>query len=371
MRIAINCRSFLQRQYAGIGRYAYNLVQSLGRIDTKNEYALYVRRKPFEFKRRVPHPPAKNFSVKVDWRNAGLFKTFGPVEIYHSPSPDSLEIDNTKIIVTVHDLIYKTYPQGHTPETIAQTERQLNEAVAKASKIICTSQSTLNDLHKYFSVEKSRTCTAYQGVDKDVFYPLKSEEKDAALRILKKKGITQPFILFVGTIEPRKNIANLLEAFHHLRSRAKFSGQLVCVGMKGWMSDGLSALIERLELQQHVIFPGYLTDQELRCFYGLTQVFVFPSFYEGFGFPIVEAFSCGAAVVASSTSSCGEIAGDAALLINPKRSDEIASAIERILQDENLKGQLQAKALRRAEDFSFQKTAQETLKVYKEVAGVA
>src|SRR3989338_3798947 len=142
MRIAINCRSFLLRRYAGIGRYAHNLVQTLSEIDKENEYYLYLKKGLFDAKRRIPKIPSKNIFVKRDMFNRGLTKTLGAVDIYHSPSPDFLDIDNAKIVVTVHDLIYKTYAQGHTPETVETTERQMQEIIRKASKIICCSKST-------------------------------------------------------------------------------------------------------------------------------------------------------------------------------------------------------------------------------------
>ena len=139
------------------------------------------------------------------------------------------------------------------------------------------------------------------------------------------------------------------------------------VGMKGWMGKDIGVLINKLGLTRSVTVLGFVTDQQLRHFYNKTEVFVFPSLYEGFGFPIVEAFSCGAAVVTSNVSSCPEIAGDAALTVNPKDPGEIADAIHSVISDSQLKEQLKRRGLKRAEDFDFKKTAEETLKVYNEV----
>ncbi|MCR4337814.1 MAG: glycosyltransferase family 4 protein [Candidatus Omnitrophica bacterium] len=366
MRIAINCRSFLKHNYAGIGRYAYNLVQSLSEIDEKHEYWLYAQKKYFDFKRQVPRIAAKNFHVKVDWLGRGIAQTLQSVDVYHSPSPDFINIEHAKIVVTVHDLVYKMYPQGHTQQTCEITEKQLQEITKKAHKIICCSQNTMKDLRQYFTVENERLSMVYQGVDKNVFYPLEEDARQQAKEFLKKKGIGDPFILFVGTIEPRKNLQNLLLAFSELKRKNQFKGKLVIVGMKGWMLEGFNQAIETLKLKDEIVFPGYVSDELLRYLYNLTEAFVFPSFYEGFGFPIIEAFSCGAPVVTSNVSSCPEIAADAASIVNPYDPEAMRNAMAQILDDQNFRLKLKARGLKRAQDFSFRKTAEQTLKVYQE-----
>ncbi len=355
------------KNYTGIGRYAYNLVKSLSEIDQDNDYILYAQKKYFDFKRNIPRILAKNFSVKVDWLGQGIDRTLKDIDIYHSPSPDFINIRHAKIVVTIHDLVYKTYPEGHTAQTIETTEKQLKVIVEKADKIICVSQSTINDLLQYFPVDSKRISLVYQGVDKNIFYPLGETERQLAKRRFAKKGIREPFILFVGTIEPRKNLQNLILAFSDLKRKRNFTGKLVVVGMKGWMVEWLQQTIEKFHLQDDIIFPGYIKDDDLRALYNLCDVFVFPSFYEGFGFPILEAFSCGAAVVTSNVSSCPEIAKDAAFRVNPYNPDEIGKAIMKVIEDKRLQENLKEKGLRRAQDFSFQKTAQQTLEVYKKV----
>jgi glycosyltransferase involved in cell wall biosynthesis len=158
-----------------------------------------------------------------------------------------------------------------------------------------------------------------------------------------------------------------LEAFKLLKERGRFSGQLVVVGMKGWMMDNLGEKIKSLDLENDCVFPGYVGDKELASFYNCAQVFVFPSFYEGFGFPIIEALSCGTATVVSNATSCGEVAADASLLIDPSDSQAIASAIARIINDKELNDRLKRKAVERAKVFSFQNTAEQTLEVYQQI----
>ncbi len=370
MRIAINCRSILTRKPTGIGRYTFELIQYLKRIDQTNQYSLYARLRFIDFKRRFPRIGNKNFSPKLDHFNAGPQKILGKIDVYHAPSPELLSVQNCKVVVTVHDLIYRAFPQGHTPETIAMTDRQFKDIVARADKIICTSEHTQKDLHHFFSLPPERSCVVYQGVDQDVFYRIEQKELLAAEHFFKKNGIVLPYLLFVGTIEPRKNLVHLLKAFALLLEQKKFSGQLVVVGMKGWMTEGLKQMIEDLKLGSKVVFMGFVSDDELRVLYNKAEVFVFPSFYEGFGFPIVEAMSCGAPVVTSKTSSCAEVAGDAALTVDPHSPEGIARAVGRILQDGLVRNALIEKGLKRSQEFSFLETAKKTLKVYQEVCGM-
>lgn len=369
MRIAINCRSFLLKGYTGIGRYAHNLVKSLAEIDHENEYLLYAPKKLLDLKRRLPKINAKNFYSKYDCFNQGATKILKNIDIYHSPSPDFLPNVNARIIVTVHDLIYKVYPQGHTDETIEKTEEHFQQLITKADKIICCSQNTMNDLKRFFPVQENKACVIYQGVDKHVFRVLNKDEQEAADKILVERGIQFPFILFIGTIEPRKNLSNLIKAFYILKKEEAFDGKLVIAGMQGWMQENIAKVVDDYDLKKDVLFLGYLSDFELCVLYNKAQVFAFPSFYEGFGFPILEAFCCGAAVVTSKTSSCGEVAQDAALQVDPHNAMDIADHMRKIIQDKKFADELKKKALTRAQDFSFEKTAQETLEIYKEVAG--
>lgn len=267
----------------------------------------------------------------------------------------------------MHDLIFKTFPQGHTQKTIESTEKQFCNIVKQASKIICVSQNTIDDLHRHFNLDQNQTSLVYQGVDKGIFYPMEQEENCLAQKIIRAKGIDGKYILSVGTVEPRKNLENLIYSFNLLKNKKKFTGKLAIIGMQGWMSEGVMTLVQKLDLKNDIVFLGYLTDAELRYFYNNAEVFVFPSFYEGFGFPIVEAFCCGAPVVTSNVSSCPEIAQEAALKIDPYKPSDISEAIEKVLEDSKFRRSLREKGFVRSADFSFRKMAKETLDVYKDV----
>ncbi len=362
MRVAINGRSILSNQRTGIGRYAYHLVDSLGQIDLDNEYILHAPQGLFSFKKCLPYfLNFKNLKRYPDYFNSGV----GKCDIYHYPCPDLIGKYSGKLVVTIHDLIYKTYPQAHNPQTIDLTEKYMQDIVAKADEIICVSENTRRDLHSFFDIPMEKSCVVHNGVDHALFYPLSSQERLNAVNQLKELGIDKPYVLYVGTIEPRKNLIGLLESFAQLKSKNIFRGQLVVVGMKGWMLDTIGDLIKKLAIDQDVIFTGFVNDVQLRQLYNMAEVFVFPSFYEGFGFPILEAFCCGAAVIASQTSSCIEIASSAALTIDPKDTKAMAQAMEQVLTDKTLKESLRQAGLKRAQDFSFLATAEYTLDVYK------
>ncbi len=362
MRIAINCRSILLSQRTGIGRYTYHLLDNLGKIDPANAYVLHAPKRLFDFKRRLPDfSDHKNLKRYTDFFQRGV----GKCDVYHLPCPDVIGTYSGKLVVTIHDLIYKTFPQSHMPQTIELTEKYMQGIAARADKIICISENTRRDLHAFLDIPVEKSCVVYNGVDHSMFYPLSPEERINAAGQLKEMGIGRPYILYVGTIEPRKNLTGLLESFALLKSRRMFDGQLVVAGMKGWMVDNVGGLIKELGIQADVIFTGFVRDDQLCQLYNMAEVFVFPSFYEGFGFPILEAFCCGAAVITAQTSSCGEIAGEAAISVDPGDCKEMANAMEQVLTDKTFKESLRKAGLKRARDFSFEKMAQGTLEVYR------
>ena len=368
MKIGINCLSILNKQYTGIGRYTYNLLKGLSQVDGSNKYFLYARKGLFKFNKRIPNFETKNFYNRVDYFKRGVARVLKDVDVYHSPSFDYFHAELPfPLIVTVHDLIFRTYPKGHPERTIDQLQEQCEMAVRYAQKIICCSQNTIDDLKKYFSVDESKLALVYQGVDQKAFYPIDITEAAHARETLQAKGIHQPYLLSVGTIEPRKNLEGILRAFALLKERKKFNRQLVVAGMKGWLTDHLDHVLEELPIKDDVVFVGYLKNEELRQLYNFAEVFVFPSFYEGFGFPIIESFCCGTPVVTSNVSSCPEIAQDGALIVDPHDPEAIARAIAQIIEDQHLQERLVARGLEIGASFDERRTAQATHDIYIEV----
>lgn len=369
MRISVNCRCILKPHSTGIGRYTRHLLDWLGRCDTQNQYLLYCPKKLFDIKRRrrLPHFDYANFTVKWDWFARGPWHTVGGYDVYHLPSPDAIPRQSTPVVVTVHDLIYKTWPQSQTEEMIEMTHKHMEAAASHAAKIICVSESTRRDLHRFFTLPMERSCVVYNGVDHDIFFPMTAGQKAQAARELVNHGIDGEFILFVGTLEPRKNLGGVFEAMAILKQKKQFSGKLVVSGHKGWLMGSLEAHLAKLGIKDDVIFLGHVDDGQLRSLYNLARAFVYPSFYEGFGLPIVEAMSCGAVVVTSTVSACPEIAGDGAMTTDPVDGRVLASTLASLLEDTQGTKALQARALARSKEFSFLKTARDTMKVYEKV----
>jgi glycosyltransferase involved in cell wall biosynthesis len=367
MKIAIDIRSTLKKTRTGVGQYTYNLIKNLAAIDEGNQYSLYARKRLFSADKKLPGIKAANFQFKIDRLNSGLDKTLGKVDIFHTPSQDLLDIRNAKIVVTVHDLIFRTYPGGHSQDALENAEKQILKVISRADKIICYSQNTISDLKKFYDVGEDKIKLIYPGIDKEIFRPMQKPEIEKAKYRLKRFRIDEKFILFVGTIELRKNIINLILAFDKLKKQNKIIHKLVIVGMKGWSHEKIFQTYNQSAFKDDIMFLDYQPNDSLRDFYNLCDVFVYPSFYEGFGFPILEAFSCGCPVVTSNISSCKEIGEGAALLIDPDKVDDLAEAILKILTDSQLKNDLKNKSLEKSKMFSWQTAARKTLEAYREV----
>lgn len=365
MRIGINGRSIAKRQLTGIGRYTAALIRGVSLYGPAHQYVLYLKKRSWNHHLSALPVRTRNVSVKYDWFKRGVARMLGAVDLYHAPSFEDLPDVTCPIVVTIQDLVYKAFPDSHTPETLRTTERQMAAILRRASTIICPSQHTAGDLQRFLSVTRERVCCVYPAVDAQRFYRIPGPECGRAISWLRRRGIRRPFVLFVGTIEPRKNLANILRAFAHLRAARRFPGPLVVAGMEGWQTEGVRELVASLHLREQVAFLGYVSDDELRWLYNLTEVLAFPSLYEGFGFPLIEGFSCGAAVVTSNLSSCPEVAQEAAVVVDPRSPEAIGQGIGAIIEDNALRAALQAKALARAAEFTLERMAEQTLAVYE------
>lgn len=355
MNIGIDIRSTLKKQ-TGIGKYTFNLINALGQIDKANDYYLYSRKKILDFKRRLPKLPAGNFKHRVDYFKKGIDKVLPELDAFHTSSYDLVKPKKAKkFIVTVHDVIIKAYPYGHDEKTIKEVDEQLKRVLNEADLLIADSYNTKSDLMKFYKVSDSKIHVIYPGVSVSF-----SERDDVPFGERKKVK----YVLFVGTVEPRKNIQGLIKAFNLLKKEHGIAHKLIIAGMKGWMYEDIFKEYENSEFKSDIIFKGYVGDKELGDLYKNASVFVYPSFYEGFGFPILEAFGYGVPVVTSRTSSCGEIAGDGALLINPDSYKEIGEGMLKVINNESLRQELIAKGLSRAKEFTWEKTAVEMVKLF-------
>ncbi|KKR29870.1 MAG: Glycosyltransferase, partial [Candidatus Gottesmanbacteria bacterium GW2011_GWC2_39_8] len=339
---------------------------SLAKIDSKNEYFLYSRKKLLDFKKRLPRLPAGNFRHCVDYFKKGPDRVLPELDIFHTSSYDLERPKKAeRFIVTIHDVIIKAYPYGHSEKTIKEVDGELKRVLGEADLLIADSNNTKADMGKFYQVSESKIKVIYPGVNisDSSRLGLRPRSKNIAniVRASSEAASREQYILFVGTIEPRKNIQGLIKAFNLLKKEHGIAHKLIIAGMKGWMYEDIFKEYENSAFKNDIIFKGYISDQELARLYKNASVFVYPSFYEGFGFPILEAFGYGVPVVTSKTSSCGEIAGDSALLVNPERYQEIVEAILKIISDSSLRQGLIIKGFERAELFTWQNTSIEFL----------
>ncbi len=376
MRIAIDYTAAI-RQGAGIGNYVRNLVDALLAQDSKNQYTLLTSGRPT---RERPFPKAENVRARsiinpdrylnilwYRWR-LPLHATFftGQVDIYHGPD-FVLPPINGKVckIVTVHDLAFIEHPEYALPQMVAFLNKVVPEAVGAADVVAAVSQATRQTLIEHLKTPPEKITIIPNGV-RPHFRRITDPILLAATR--HKFGLKHPLVLGVGTLEPRKNHSGLIKAFHKAQSAAgkqQRPAMLALAGGPGWLYEETQQLIAKLKLEKKVRFLGRVNELELITLYSMADVFAFPSFFEGFGVPPLEAMACGAPVITSNTSSLPEVVGDAALLIDPHNTSELAQAMIRLLEDETLREEIRQKGYTRAQLFTWPKSASKMLSVYQ------
>jgi glycosyltransferase involved in cell wall biosynthesis len=289
----------------------------------------------------------------------------GRVDLFHEPDfvlPPTLP--GTPTVLTVHDLSFIRDPESAFPKLRRYLNRVVPRSVARAAHILADSLATKNDLVGLFGTPPEKITVMYGGVDPR-FAPAREPERLAALRAKYSLG-PEPFILGLGTVQPRKNYRRLIQAFSNIKSQIS-NVRLVIAGGKGWLYDDIFAEVKRLGLEGSVLFPGFVDDDDLPTLYSAAELLAYPSIYEGFGFPVLEAMACGSPVVTSNTSSLPEVGGEAALLVEPTDVEAIAGAILCLLQDADLRRNLIARGFEQAHKFTWEKAAAQLLDLYASV----
>jgi glycosyltransferase involved in cell wall biosynthesis len=374
MNIALDARLVYYRRYSGIGQYIVHLAEQLPGLDPHHRYTLLHSRKD-----RTPlhHPAARLQAVSTPSHHRLEQLTF-PLELarlrldlLHSPDFIPPFAGNFRRVITVHDLNFLYYPQFLTTESRRYYNDQIERAVCVADHILADSHATRLDLIKLLNVPDEKITVVWLAPNSEVFRVLEPGEIAAAR---KRLNVPKCFILFAGTLEPRKNVAGLLHAYRLLLDREganETSPHLLLAGSRGWLFAETRALIDELRLADRVRWIDSPPDADLVALYNLADVFVLPSHYEGFGLTVLEAMACGAPAIISDRGSLPEIAGGAALEIDPDDPSELANAIERVLNDSELQHALRHKGLQRVTEFSWERCARETLAVYDRVLGNA
>ena len=373
MRIGFDATAAV-RQGGGIGRYTRELLAALAEQDTSNQYQLiYLSRTvahplpplPRNFRVR-PIPLDDSWAARV-WHRARaplpVNWLTGSIDVYHSPDFTLPPVQRgTRTLLTVHDLSFIRDPESATPVLRRYLNAVVPRSVQRADHVLADSIATQNDLMELYGTPPEKISVLYAGVSA-AFRPITDT---AALRAVRTKYQLSavPFILAVGTLQPRKNYVRLIQAFSHQPSDI----QLVIAGGKGWLYDSIFAEVARLKLQERVLFPGFVADADLPALYSAARVLAYPSLYEGFGLPMLEAMACGTPVVTSTASCLPEVAGDAALCVPPTDVDALAEALQTALSDERARADLKAKGLARAKEFTWEKAARALIHHYQHYA---
>ncbi len=367
MRVGIDARLVYYRQ-AGISQYTLRLLEQLAALDQEDDFTILQSRKDSStlvdqpnFRKRSlwtpPHHRLEQLLLPLELATTDL-------DVLHSPDFIPPFRRNFKSVITVHDLNFLLYPDFLTPES-ASYYGQIDQAVRRCDYIIAVSESTKRDIVQLTGAPENKITVVYEAAH-PIYRPL--QDRQMVERVKERFAIQRDFVLFVSTIEPRKNVPTLLRAYKQLLDNYRADVDLVLAGEKGWLFDKVFALMQELNLQEHVHFLGRVSTEDLLRLYNAAQVLVHPAFYEGFGLPPLEAMACGTPVVVSNTSSLPEVVGDAALLVDPREVDEITVASWRLLSDQALRQQMIEKGLKRARLFSWRKAASETLDIYRRLA---
>jgi glycosyltransferase involved in cell wall biosynthesis len=372
MHIAIDYTPAVH-QAAGIGRYTRGLVTALARLDTRHRFTLLVLGRagarfapsslPANFKLR--YAPLSDRWATVLWHRLNLplpVDVFtGRADLFHGPS-FTLPPSFAPSLLTVHDLSFLRYPQGAFPPLLAWLSRAVPRSLRRARHVLADSESTRRDLVELMGIAADRITVIGAGVDEH-FGRVSDPSTLAAVRT--RYNLPERFILGISTLEPRKNFTGLIAAFDRLAAAGLPDLHLVIAGGKGWLYDDIFAAAAASPVSQRIHFPGFVADEDLPALYTLADLFAFPSHYEGFGIPVLEAMACGTPVVCADNSSLPEVAGDAALLVPAADSQALADALHRLLIDLSLRENLVGRGLEQVKKFTWEAAARRLLAVYE------
>ncbi|MBU0981947.1 glycosyltransferase family 4 protein [Patescibacteria group bacterium] len=369
MRIGIDARMY-STEFTGIGRYVFELARNLAKVDKKNEYVLFMNKPEYD----AYEPPNKRFSkVLVNAKHYSYAEQIRYPSILRKAKLDLMHFTHFNApmlyrrpsLVTIHDLTLSFFPGKKMNSGFQRFSynKVLRSILKHSKKIIAVSENTKMDLEEVAGAFPDKIEVIYEGVNEN-FGPRGVKEENEG--VLKKYGITKNYLLYTGVWRGHKNLVNLIKAFSILHQDETFDAQLVITGADDPYYPEIKRTVKELELENNTIFTGLVSEEELVALYQEARVFVFPSLYEGFGLPPLEAMRCGTPVAASKTSCIPEVCGeDNALFFDPYDPTEMADSINKIWINEELRGELRDRGLKWSKKFSWEKMAEKTLSVYE------
>lgn len=377
MKIGIDYTAAL-KQSGGIGRYTRGLITTLAQLDGKNSYTLLITpdapRQDLDFFQAHSNFTHKIYPLPERWMTIGWHRFYlplpvelfaGPVDLFHSPNFILPPARRAKTLLTVHDLSFIRHPQGAVAKLRKWLEKAVPRSLARANHILADSESTKQDLTEIFKISPETITVVGAGVE-ERFQPVTDTQALAAVR--RRYRLPDQFILGLGTLEPRKNFTGLIQAFS--QSPVRETHHLVIAGGKGWLYDDIFTAAETSPVANRIHLIGFVADEDLPALYTLANVFAYPSHYEGFGIPVVEAMACGTPVVCADNSCLPEVAGQSALLVPATDSEALAVALQRLATELALRQQAIAEGFRQAQKFNWPAAARRLLNVYERFASV-
>jgi glycosyltransferase involved in cell wall biosynthesis len=371
-RVALNAQLLSgQQSYraAGIHRYICSLIEHLPDADARFAYTAFTSNTT-----PTLHPSiaVQHTSLKTERPFTRIFweQMIQPfvlsrsgAELVHCMAFVAPLVAATPSVITIHDLSFRRAPERFRGPHRAYLNIFTQLSCQRAKRLIAVSKFTKQEVMDVYGVPADKIDVVYSGVDAWFAPPI--PEAVAAFREL--RGLPEKFILYVGTIEPRKNLSTLIRAYAKLRPNGV---KLICAGGRGWMYEDVFQTVEELRVSRDVIFPGYVAENDLPMWYAAAKVFVYPSTYEGFGLPVIEAMACGTPTITTHASSLPEAAGDAGLLVPPDDADALSDALARVLDSDSLREELSARGMKHTDKFTWVDTARDTAQVYARALGL-
>lgn len=362
MRIAINTRFLLKNKLEGFGWFTHEVVSRMVKNNPQHEFIFFFDRAfddKFIYANNVTpvvlNPPARHpilFKIWFNWSVKRALKKY-KADVFFSPDGYMSLTSNAKQVGVIHDLNFEHYPQDLPKSARKYLLKYFPLFAQKANKIITVSEYSKQDIIDTYKVNPNKISVAYNGIG-DFFIPIKNSKKEDVKR---KFTSNKDYFLFVGALHPRKNIINLFKAFDLYKTQTNSENKLLVVGEKYWWNDEIKTVFESLKNQKDIVFTGHVQSDELNEIYGAGLALVFPSYFEGFGIPLVEAMKCELPIVSSNATCLPEIAGDAAIYFDPFSVEDIANSLTKISQDEALRTKLIENGKQRSNLFSWDKTA--------------
>ena len=376
LQVAVEIQPALE-DHTGVGWYLYELLNNIDRseIEIIGNYFNFLNRHDYSKSlsnldlkyNKLQYVPYRIYKILTEKYNVSYNLFFRKkTDIYHFTRyilPNNIK---GKVILNIYDLVFEKYIETMESKNRESFKRSFYKSIKRADQIITISESSKNELVEILKVPENKIHIVQPGID---FQKFNKKNSEITKSVILKYSLPEDYILYLGTLEPRKNISSIIRAYGSLRNSDKITEKLVIAGKKGWLFSEIFDLIKSLDLENEVILTDYVAEFDKPAIYQNAKLFVFPSLYEGFGMPILEAMAAGIPVITSNTSAMPEVAGDAAILVNPLSIEEISEAMLEVMNNDKLSNELISKGFDQCRKFTWSNSTNKLVKIYKKYGG--